>query len=133
MKKSYVLMMCIFLLASCQTATPLSSEHTVPEDIAAKLTCGEISTEIYKMDQILDSASPSETERLMQDTAVSAAKTGLSYSGALGGAGPFAGLGLNFMQRLYSINAKQRQQEVKDAAQIHKTIMLDAYDYKGCV
>jgi len=63
---------------------------------------------------------------------MSAAKTGLNMSGVLGSAGAFAGIGINFLQGLYSMSAKKRQQEMKDIALQQQNILLDAYDYKDC-
>jgi len=102
------------------------------QEIAEALTCEEISQKIDKLDEILESVSPSETERLYKDTAMTAAKAGVSLSGILGAASPFASLGISFVEGLYKINAKKRQGAIKQAAEEEKFIMWDAYYLKEC-
>lgn len=133
MYKHRLLVVAILPLAACQSApmTP-SSEYQDYVQIAEENSCDEISSEIERMEKILDSATPSETEALFRNTAISAARTGLNLSGALGSAGAFANLGIGFMHNLYNINAKKRQQQMKDIALERQSIMLDAYYYKGC-
>ena len=126
------LILVVFLSACGTSATNLRS-NVAPQQVAEAFSCAEISQKIFQLDKILESASPSETQELFKSTAVSAAKTGVSLSGVLGAAAPLANLGMNFMQGLYSINAKQRQAAIKEAAQEEKFLMLDAYDYKQCV
>jgi len=127
------LVLTILLLAACQS---VSNSHLANEEdyivVAQKYSCEDISKEIDRMEAILKSGSPSETERLFTNTAVSAAQTGLNMSGVLGSAGAFAGIGINFIQGLYSMNAKKRQQEIKDIALAQQNILLDAYYHKDC-
>ena len=68
----------------------------------------------------------------MKSTAVSAAKTGVSASGVLGSAGAFAGLGLNFVTGLYSINKAEREAEQLENAYSYRDLLAEAYYMKGC-
>jgi len=101
-------------------------------EIAEKYSCQDISEEIDRMEAVLASASPSETERLFTNTAISAARTGVNVSGVLGNAGAFAGIGMNFLQQFYALNAEKRQQKIKDIALEQQNILWDAYSYKNC-
>lgn len=127
------MIMTIFSLCACQTA-PMNnaSENRDYVSVAETYSCEEISNEIERMEKIIDSSSPSETERLFTNTAISAARTGINVSGALGSAGAFVGIGIGFFQNLYSINGKKRQQQMKDIAYEQQNVMLDAYYYKPC-
>lgn len=120
----------IGLLTACAAAS--TYDETDATYVADHLSCDQISDDIEETDTIIDSATPSETQDIVQDTAVQAARTGVQVSGALGSAGVFAGIGMNFLHRLYSVNAKTRQQEMKDIASARQSILIDAYYLKSC-
>jgi len=121
------------LLFSCTTSPEKLRSNVTYQEVAKVSSCEEISTKIKQLNEILESVTPSETERLYKDTAMSAAKTGVSLSGILGAAGPLASLGINFMEGLYKINTKKRQEAIKIAAEEKKTLMWNAYYHKECI
>jgi len=127
-----MILLCAFSLNACATSPDNLRSNVASEEIAKTSSCEEISQKIAKLDKILESVSPSETEKLYKDTAMSAVKTGVSLSGILGAAGPLASLGVNFMEGLYKINTKNRQAAIKQAAEEEKFIMWDAYYLKEC-
>ena len=127
----FILLLFMIPLSGCSTSSPYKSDTTF-QQIVDTQSCEDISKNIDQMEKILASNSPSETQKLLENTAISAAKTGVSLSGVLGSAGPFASIGVNFMQRLYSINATERQNAIKQAAEEERDLMFDAYYHKEC-
>ena len=127
MKRIFVLLL---LLPACATSVP--DEGVDVQRIAAQNSCEQLSDKIDAMEAVIENAAPSETTEIVQDTAINAAKTGVQVSGALGSAGAFAGIGINFLHRLYSADAKTRQAEARDIAFARQSILIDAYYEKGC-
>lgn len=132
-KTKILLSFAVISLSACATSPQSTSLNATPQEVAESYSCGEISQKIDQLDEILASVSPSETQKLYKDTAISAAKTGVSLSGVLGAAGPFVNLGVNFMEGLSKVNGKKRQEAIKQAAEEEKFLLLDAYDFKRCV
>lgn len=128
----FVLLLFTASLLGCSSVPNSYRSGVTIQQIVEIQSCEQISKGIDQMEEILASNTPSETEKLVKNTAISAAKTGVSMSGVLGSAGPFASLGVNLMQGLYSINATQRQNAIKQAAQEERDLLFDAYYYKEC-
>jgi hypothetical protein len=128
MKHFFTCLIGFLVLTSCQSI----QAETSPDFIAQNRSCAQIAQGIAEMDGMINSNKPSPSGELVQNTAVSAAQTGLSQSGAFGTAGPFAGLGMNFLRGLYSINAAEQRQKTVSLAHGNKVILLEAYEMKAC-
>ena len=118
-------------LSACQTV-PSDALYTDPAKLAEQKSCKDIAADIEKANKIIEGSGDSATGKLMKDTAVSAAKTGVSVSGVLGSAGAFAGLGVNFLTGLYGINKAEREAKLLDNAYTYRDLLAEASHIKGC-
>jgi len=131
LKKLFLLLISLPLCA-CQTGALNNANVVDPETIAAAKTCEQINHDLARLDKVINASTPSQTEELMKKTATSAARTGVVQSGVLGSAGAFAGLGLNFLTGLYSINSGERAQQALENAYYQQDVLLAAANLKGC-
>lgn len=121
----------VLLIVGCASQS-LTQDELSATRIAESQTCAQIDKHIDDMENIIASATPSQTEQIVKDTAIQTAQTGVHMSGVLGSAGAFAGIGVNFLRRMYSANANTRQQEMKDIAATRQSILIEAYYLKKC-
>ena len=118
-------------VSACQSV-PQDALYTDPAKLAEQKTCEQIATDMDKANAIINKNPDSATGKLMKDTAVSAARTGVSLSGVLGSAGAFAGLGVNFVTGLYGINKTEREAKLLDNAYTYRDLLAEAAHIKGC-
>lgn len=130
--KKYLLLLTAVALSACQTTPYSSALYTDPAKLAEQKSCADITNDLQKVNQIIEDSGDSRTEKLMKDTAVSAAKTGVSASGALGNAGAYANIGLNFFTNLYGINKAERKAQALENAYTHHDLLSEAFQIKGC-
>ena len=131
MKKT-LLAIATLALCACQTTGSTIALDTDPARLADRRTCADLAAEINAVDNLINKNGSSPTEKLAKDTAVSAAKTGVSTSGVLGSAGAYAGIGVNFITGLYSINAAEREARALENAYIRRDILHEAFEIKQC-
>ena len=129
MNKTFLVL--VLLLTACST-TAVKQDHYSVDQLSTHYSCEDLSLEIDETEKVIADAAPSETEDIVQDTAIDAGVKGIQVSGALGTAGVFAGIGINFFRRLYDSDAKTRREQTIDDALTRQNALIEAYYLKNC-